>query len=299
MRRDEEQEYISHLLNSHKVEYNRLQAALKNAAYERQVKARQRMDQDRRLLLGTDQEALDRRKRITTEAQLVEAAKGTTESLRRTRQMITEVGFPLISSPPPPLPFFLLCPPFSHRNSCCFYTVFSQEIEHTSTTLAAMETSHAQLAKTRNEYAGQHAILRRSRGLLRTLNWQNRSETMLLWLGLLLFILTSAYVGHKRLIFFVPEPLRPVSLIRSTARMFLQSKVFNETSKIAFQSRDSRALDSSPPEGRNGIDDSPPSEFNFKDNAPEFTNDMKAPQSAPQSNELGTGALVDDVRMDL
>lgn len=90
--------YVSQLLSNHKVEYNRIQTALKNAALERQVKSTQRMVQDRKLLLGNGQQASERRQRITTEAQLVETAEGTTESLRRTRQMIAEVSFSFFSS---------------------------------------------------------------------------------------------------------------------------------------------------------------------------------------------------------
>lgn len=88
--------YVSQLLSNHKVEYNRIQTALKNAALERQIKSTQRMVQDRKLLLGNGQQASERRRRITTEAQLVETAEGTTESLRRTRQMIAEVSFFLL-----------------------------------------------------------------------------------------------------------------------------------------------------------------------------------------------------------
>lgn len=53
--------------------------------------------------------------------------------------------------------------------------VLAEELEHTSATLAAMEASHTALGRTRDEYHGQHRKLRRSKGLLGTLNWQNKS----------------------------------------------------------------------------------------------------------------------------
>jgi hypothetical protein len=53
--------------------------------------------------------------------------------------------------------------------------VLAEELEHTGATLAAMEASHSQLAKTGDEYRGQHGRLKRSKGLLRTLNWQAKS----------------------------------------------------------------------------------------------------------------------------
>lgn len=58
--------------------------------------------------------------------------------------------------------------------------VLAEELEHTSATLAAMEASHAALGRTRDEYHGQHRKLRKSKGLLRTLNWQNKSVS---WRG--------------------------------------------------------------------------------------------------------------------
>lgn len=53
--------------------------------------------------------------------------------------------------------------------------MLAEELEHTSATLAAMEQSHGQLGRTRDEYHGQHRHLRRSRGLLGTLSWQAKS----------------------------------------------------------------------------------------------------------------------------
>jgi len=90
-----------------------------------------------------------------------------------------------------------------------------QELAHTSATLAAMEVSHGQLNKTKDEYVGQHSLLKRSKGLLRTITWQNKSETLLLWGGLILFALVAAYVAQKRAMYFVPESLRPMALVRT------------------------------------------------------------------------------------
>jgi len=147
---------------------------------------------------------------------------------------------------------------------------------------------------------GQHAILRRSRGLLRTLNWQNRSETILLWFGLLLFLLTSAYVGHKRMMFFVPEPLRPGSLIRSTARMLIPQKAHNWTTSVASSPKGSGKLDDSlkPHGAEGGLGTSPPHES--EDGMPESMTELIHADSAPKEYKHGgTDALVGDVRADL
>jgi hypothetical protein len=130
--------------------------------------------------------------------------------------------------------------------------MFVQELEHTSATLAAMEASHEQLGKTQAQYTDQHGLLGASKHLLRTLDWQNRAvrgcvphcilapwmhafsrlqhasalgtdslggfavqETYMLWFGLALFALVSFYVAQKRLLYFVPHSLRPMSLAGS------------------------------------------------------------------------------------
>jgi hypothetical protein len=147
---------------------------------------------------------------------------------------------------------------------------------------------------------GQHAILRRSRGLLRTLNWQNRSETILLWFGLLLFLLTSAYVGHKRMMFFVPEPLRPGSLIRSTARILIPHKAHNWTTSVASPPKGSGKLDASlkPSGAEGGLGTSPP--HKSIDGMPESMAELTTADSAPKEyKDGGIDALVGDVRADL
>ena len=79
-----------------------------------------------------------------------------------------------------------------------------------------MDVSHDHLSRTRDEYIGQHGILKRSKGLLRTITWQQKSETILLWFGLALFILTASYVAQKRVLYFVPEALRPMAVVKTT-----------------------------------------------------------------------------------
>lgn len=90
-----------------------------------------------------------------------------------------------------------------------------QEVAHTSAVLASMEVSNAQLTKTRDEYLGQHAHLGRSKNLLRTIEWQNKSDVWLLWAGLILFAIVSLYIAQKRVAYFVPESMRPLALVKS------------------------------------------------------------------------------------
>lgn len=110
-----------------------------------------------------------------------------------------------------------------------------QELQHTSATLAAMDVSHDQLSRTRDEYIGQHGILKRSKGLLRTITWQQKSETILLWFGLALFILTASYVAQKRVLYFVPEALRPMAVVKTTYNILrggTESKILANKSEI-------------------------------------------------------------------
>jgi len=121
-------------------------------------------------------------------------------------------------------PFCLFLGIQQHQNDFSNFILFSkflfpQELQHTSATLAAMDVSHTQLSRTRDEYIGQHGILKRSKGLLRTITWQKKSETILLWCGLVLFILTAGYVAQKRALYFVPEALRPLAVIKTTYRI--------------------------------------------------------------------------------
>lgn len=51
--------------------------------------------------------------------------------------------------------------------------VLAEELQHTSATLAALDSSHGQLRGARDEYVGQAPLLKRSRRLLRTINWQS------------------------------------------------------------------------------------------------------------------------------
>ena len=53
----------------------------------------------------------------------------------------------------------------------------------------------------------------------------------MLWLGLSFFLLTAAYVVQKRTIYFVPEALRPVTLVKSAVGMFTGQKGLELNSK--------------------------------------------------------------------
>jgi len=91
-----------------------------------------------------------------------------------------------------------------------------QELEHSGAQLAAMEMSQERLKKTRSEYDGQHALLKRSKKFLKIIDWQNKSERYLLWAGLVMFCLVALYITQKRAMYFVPVALRPMSLVRKS-----------------------------------------------------------------------------------
>lgn len=178
---EEERERIAQIVSAHVSTYHDIQKELRQSFQNRRQKWARRIAVQRQELFGGE-EAAARRRQLISEADVVAKSRGITESLRRTRQVMEE------------------------------------ELEHTSTTLAAMDISHSQLKRTQDQYIGQHGLLYKSKGLLRTLHWQNRSERILLWCGLVLFALTSSYIAHKRAIYFVPESIRPMTILASGVR---------------------------------------------------------------------------------
>ena len=178
---DDERQVVAALLAQHKAEYGRIQAALREAAVrQRQIAMASAAEERKELLAGAA--PLGRQRQLQTEGDMVAVSEGVTDGLRRTRQVLTE------------------------------------ELSHTSATLAAMETSHAQLGKTREEYLTQHGHLRRSKGLLGTLSWQSRSETYMLWGGLTLFMVVVAFIAAKRIGYFVPQAIKPAVLLQRGGR---------------------------------------------------------------------------------
>lgn len=162
----------------HKSSYEGLTSALRAAALEQHRVAKRKTEDARAELLG-GADVLNRAQKLATEGGMLSAAQGATDGLRRTRAVLAE------------------------------------EINHTSATLATMEVSHHRLRRTKDEYGTQHASLRKSKGLLGVLDWQNKSETFMLWVGLIIFMSVALYIVHKRTTYFVPEALRPMSLIRN------------------------------------------------------------------------------------
>ncbi len=74
------------------------------------------------------------------------------------------------------------------------------------------------------------------------ITWQQKSETILLWCGLALFILTAGYVAQKRALYFVPEALRPMSVIKTTYRIIMGgtgSKILQNKRSISSATRPS------------------------------------------------------------
>lgn len=174
----ESQAYVKALTNQRR-RYEALQRAYKAAAVSRNGLWKQRVQQARRELLDAPQgTAAERRKQWKTEADLMEASKGVTQSLARTKNML------------------------------------AQELEHSGAQLAAIEVSKERLGKTNKEYDSQHAKLHLARKLINVIDWQNQSERYLLWAGIALFALTAAYIVQKRAIYFVPESLRPMAVAR-------------------------------------------------------------------------------------
>jgi len=94
-----------------------------------------------------------------------------------------------------------------------------QELEHSGAQIAAIEMSKERLLKAKSEYGDQHSFLSKSKGLIKVIDWQNKSERYLLWAGLLLFCLTALYIIQKRFLYFIPHSMRPMAILRYLAHM--------------------------------------------------------------------------------
>ena len=87
---EEDCQTVARLLTAHAAQYSNIQKAFKAAALQRRQNAAKQADTDRQQLLGSPEAAM-RRRQMATDADVVGASEGITDSLRRTRQMIAEV----------------------------------------------------------------------------------------------------------------------------------------------------------------------------------------------------------------
>jgi hypothetical protein len=174
-----EEESQTHVttLSQQRTQYEHLQQAYKAAAVSRKSLQKQLIEEARKELLDAGNTA-EKRKQWRTEADLMAASKGVTESLTRTKRIL------------------------------------AQELEQSGAQLAAIELSQEQLSKTNKEYDEHHGKLKTAQGLIRVVDWQNQSERYLLWAGIWLFAACAAWVVQKRCMYFVPESLRPMAMLR-------------------------------------------------------------------------------------
>lgn len=96
--------------------------------------------------------------------------------------------------------------------------LMAQELEHTSATLAAMDTSNERLSQTRDELHTQRGLFRSSRKLLRALLTSVMLDNVSLYGGLALFFVVVAYILQKRTLYFAPLHRLAAPLLRSTPR---------------------------------------------------------------------------------
>ena len=79
-----------------------------------------------------------------------------------------------------------------------------QELQHTSATLAAMETSETTLKAANKQYTDQRGTIKQSHGLLRTMRVNAFKDSLKLYAALAFFAAVMAYVGLRRMSYFVP-----------------------------------------------------------------------------------------------
>jgi hypothetical protein len=179
-------------LSKQRQEYEAIQEEFKATAIKKREIERKEVESARLELLGSG-DAMQTRKKWKTEADVIAASEGITESLRRTKN------------------------------------IMAQELEHSGAQIAAIEMSQERLKKTHSEYGSQHTLLKKSKGLLKVIDWQNKSERYLLWAGLWFFCLVSMYIIQKRMLYFVPPSIRPVALLRYTLNLFRSNDEQNTT----------------------------------------------------------------------
>ena len=116
-----------------------------------------------------------------------------------------------------------------------------QELQHTSATLAAMETSDTTLKAASKQYKAQRGTIKQSHGLLRTMRVNSIKDSLKLYAALAFFTAVVAYVGLRRMSYFVPSALVPS--MPSLAAIGTGSAKGNSTAGLpAF---DGRAFDTS------------------------------------------------------
>lgn len=185
---EKDAESYTRALSKQRYEYEELLKQFKAAAVQRKEKERQHRIDAREELLGSNQ-ASEVRKRWKQESDLVAASQNVTESMKRTKNIL------------------------------------AQELEQSGAQLAALGMSQETLTKSHTEYTKQHSKLKKAKGLISIVDWQNKSERYLLWAGLCLFGAVAFYIIQKRALYFVPPSLRPVSLVRYAFNMMFGQRL--------------------------------------------------------------------------
>lgn len=204
---EEDAEKYSRELSRQRCGYEELLKRFKAAAVERKEKQRQQTTHAREELLGSMQASVVR-KQWRNESDLVSASQNITESLKRTKNIL------------------------------------AQELEQSGAQLAALGVSQESLAKSHREYKTQHTRLKKAKGLISVVDWQNKSERYLLWAGLSLFCAVALYIIQKRSLYFVPPSLRPVALVRYALRLLFGT--------------DDSSIVEEPPSTMSSMEDPPP-----------------------------------------
>ena len=82
-----------------------------------------------------------------------------------------------------------------------------QELQHTSATLAAMETSETTLKAANKQYKDQRGTIKQSHQLLRTMRVNSLKDSLKLYAALAFFTFVMAYIGFRRMSYFVPPAI--------------------------------------------------------------------------------------------
>ncbi|GAB2295319.1 hypothetical protein Dimus_029491 [Dionaea muscipula] len=159
----DEVQSVQSLLESWKKQSYSLRVGLRNANLQAKANMQKAAQEERELLLGGGEESTIRRRNLQTKAGMTSAAESITESLRRTRQIMT------------------------------------QEVQRSTNTLATFEESTGVLRKAEKEYQGHSSLLMRTRNLLSAMQRQDVLDRIILTVGFILFSCAVLYVASKRI----------------------------------------------------------------------------------------------------
>eukprot|EP00164_Ancoracysta_twista_P005866 GFYU01008071.1.p1 GENE.GFYU01008071.1~~GFYU01008071.1.p1 ORF type:complete len:236 (+),score=48.32 GFYU01008071.1:118-825(+) len=164
--KDEDMQSIMRKMEPRELEYDNLTTLLRKAKAQYKVNRQKQEVLEREQLLAGGEELM-RKRREQIQKDKVLASQEVVHGLRRTRQMM------------------------------------ANELERTSATLKVLEDSSKTIKETKKEYKTFGAVLRTGRGTITKLFRRNKTDQILITIGVLLFVTVVIYILKRRLSYLV------------------------------------------------------------------------------------------------